>query len=261
MVNMFSNNCNGANLKVESLKYEIKRTCSTIFTLQETHFSKKGRIKIEDFVIFEAIRKKEHGLMLGAHMKLHPILISEYSDTFEMLVVQIKVDGREVRVITGYGPQKNLSLDKIMPFFSKLEKEIISAKLANKSIIIQMDANSKLGNKIIPQDPNEQTPNGAVLSDIIDRNALIVANSLTPKCSGVITRRRTTENSVEESVIDFLLISADLVRDMQELIIDEDKNHALTKITHGKNRVKKVVSDHNVMLSKFNLTMPKSEVI
>ena len=43
------------------------------------------------------------------------------------------------------------------------------------------------------------------------------------------------------------------------MIIDEAKEDALTKITHGKNTVKKVTSDHNVMLSKFSLTMPKDE--
>ena len=48
-----------------------------------------------------------------------------------------------------------------MPFFAKLEEEILSAKLGNKSVIIQMDANSKLGNTIVPNDPNQQTPNGA----------------------------------------------------------------------------------------------------
>ena len=40
--------------------------------------------------------------MLGVHVKLQSVLISEYSDTFEMLVVRVKVEGREIRVITGY---------------------------------------------------------------------------------------------------------------------------------------------------------------
>ena len=39
-----------------------------------------------------------------------------------MLVVQVKVDEKEIRVITGYGPQENLSAEKTMPFFSKLEE-------------------------------------------------------------------------------------------------------------------------------------------
>ena len=254
---MFSNNCNGANLKVESLKYEIKRTNSSLFTLQETHFSKKGRVRIDDFVVFEAIRMKEHGTMLGAHVKLQPVLINEYSETFEMLVVQVKVEGREIRVITGYGPQENIKTEKAMPFFSKLEEEIISAKLANKSIIIQLDANSKLGKNVIPKDTKDQSPNGAVLADILDRNALIVANSLETKCSGVITRRRSIEGRVKESVIDYVIISADLLGDIEELIIDEKQEHALTKITHSKNTVKRVTSDHNVMLTKFSLTMAK----
>jgi hypothetical protein len=57
--------------------------------------------------------------------------------------------------------------------------------------------------------------------------------------------------------VDFVIISADLLDDLEELIIDEKREHALTKITHSKTTVKKVTSDHNVMLSKFSLNMPK----
>ena len=69
----------------------MRRTNSLIFTLQETHFYRKGKVQIEDFKIFEAIHKKEHGTMMGIHVSLQPLLISEYSSTFKMLVVQIKV--------------------------------------------------------------------------------------------------------------------------------------------------------------------------
>ena len=79
------------------------------------------------------------------------------------------------------------------------------------------------------------------------------------KCEGVITRKRITEGRVEESIIDFLIISSDLVNDFAKLIIDEMGEHALTKITHGRNSVQKVSSDHNVMISNFNLTVQKSE--
>ena len=199
--------------------------------------------------------------MLGAHLTLQPILISEYNEDFEMLVIQVKVEATEIRVITGYGPQENQKRDKIMPFFTKLEEESVSAKLAKKSLVIQMDANSKLGKEVIPHNPREQSTNGAILVDILQRNELIVANSLTTKCSGFITRRRTTEVGVEESIIDFLIISADRLENFEEPNIDEEKEHALTKLTHSKNTVKKTISDHNVMISKFNLTTTKIEPI
>ena len=49
------------------------------------------------------------------------------------------------------------------------------------------------------------------------------------------------------------------MEDLKELIIDEDKEHALTKITHQKQGIKKVTSDHNVLLSKFNLFVEESD--
>ena len=146
-----------------------------------------------------------------------------------------------------------------MPFFAKLEEEIISARLGNKSIVIQMDANSKLGDKIIPNDPKYQSPNGAVLAEIVERNDLIVANGLTQKCKGLITRKRVVAGSEEKSIIDFLILSEDMADKLYKLVIDEDKEHALTKITRKNNVIQKVNSDHNVLISYFNLKVEIEE--
>ena len=233
---MFSNNCDGLNKKTESLKVELKRTKSTLFTLQETHVSRKGKVQIENMHIYESIRKKEHDLMVGVHVAHQPVLISEYSDTFEMLVIEIRASNKEIRVINGYGPQENIEVKDRLPFFSTLEEEIVSAQISNKSLIIQMDANSKLGKEMLPRDVHEQTANGAALAGIINRNALMVVNSVEKKVNGLITRRRVTVDSTEESIIDFVIVSADLIEDVEELIIDEDKEYALSKIVKDKSK-------------------------
>ena len=44
--------------------------------------------------------------MLGIHKFLEPLLIEEYSDDFELIVAKIKVANKEIRLITGYGPQE-----------------------------------------------------------------------------------------------------------------------------------------------------------
>ena len=88
---IFSNNCNGLKGKLNSLKSELKRTNASVFTLQETPFSRKGKVQIENFHVFEAIRKKEGGgTMLGVHESLKPVLVSEYSEKFELLVVEVE---------------------------------------------------------------------------------------------------------------------------------------------------------------------------
>ena len=89
-----------------------------------------------------------------------------------------------------------------MPFVATLEEDIMSAKMPGKSVIIQIDANSKLGKQIIQNYPNEQSQNGKVLEGGIQRNWLIVVNNLKPKCTGLITRRRTTIDGIEESASD-----------------------------------------------------------
>ena len=58
-----------------------------------------------------------------------------------MVVVDVKAAHKEIRVLTGYGPQENWPVTARMPFFLALEEEIAKAELAGKSLIIQLDAN------------------------------------------------------------------------------------------------------------------------
>ena len=91
--------------------------------------------------------------------------------------------------------------------------------------------NSKLGPGIIPNDLHDQTPYGAVLAGILERHGLIVVNG-SQMCICLITRKR--EDGVEESVIDDVSITEDLVKDLDSMQIDEERNHVLTRMTKTK---------------------------
>ena len=54
------------------------------------------------------------------------MLIEEYSENFELIVVEVNVGGKEIRIMTGYGPQENWEVTQKMPFFIALEKEVPS---------------------------------------------------------------------------------------------------------------------------------------
>ena len=125
---IFSTNAAGLKFKVQSLKNELKNCQAAVFSIQESHFVKKGKLKIENYEIFEAIRKKQKGgTIIGAHKALHPILISEYSDDFELIVIEIKIKNKEIRIMSGYGPQETWPEADRIPFFMALEQEIIKA--------------------------------------------------------------------------------------------------------------------------------------
>ena len=199
-LNIFAANADGLQGKELSLKNEVIESKASIFCVQETKFRKSGRFAMNNFVVFEAIRKNKEkgGTMIGVHENLKPVLIEEYSETFELLVVEIRVEDKEIRVITGYGPQENWETSEKMPFFVALEKEISKAKMSGKHVIIEMDANSKLGSTYVENDPNEISANGKILEGIIKRNALTVANGVKGKSRGTITRKRTTGQNVEK---------------------------------------------------------------
>ena len=232
-------NAAGLKMKVQSLKSELKYLQCGIFTLQETHFKKKGKLVIDDWEIFESIRNKASGgTMIGVHKALQPVLVEEYNDDFELLIVETNIKGREVRIISGYGPQESWSLEDRLPFFQALEEEVAKSLFAGKSIIISLDANSKLGSEIIPNDKHNQSQNGKIFAGIINRHALIVINGLQGKSFGVITRKRTTIDGDEESTIDIIVISSDLLEEVKSVTTDEDKVHSLTSHVKTKHGVK-----------------------
>ena len=168
--------------------------------MQETHYRKKGMFKVQDYHIFEAIRKNKEmgGSMLGVHAGLKPVLIAEYNETFELIVVEITVANSVMRVITGYGPQENWDKCLKTPFYNALEEEIAAGELEGRSIIVALDANAKLGSNYIPGDPYPQSENGKILSGLIERHALCVVNGLEDKRKGIITREKKTVTDVKK---------------------------------------------------------------
>ena len=64
--------------------------------------------------------------------------------------------------MTGYGPQENWEASQKMPFFVALEKEVSKANINGKSVIIELDANSKLGNTYVPNHPHTMSANGKI---------------------------------------------------------------------------------------------------
>ena len=92
---------------------------------------------------------------MSGHKSLNPELIEVYEDEFELIVVEIDVEEKDICIISGYGHQENWPEEKRRPFFVALETEVEKANLAGKAIIIEMDANAKLGPKYIPNDTHQ----------------------------------------------------------------------------------------------------------
>ena len=258
---ILTTNAADLRMKTESLKSVINHFGSTVFSVQETHYRKKGKFNLDNFQIFEALRTKEGGgTMLGVHVSLQPVLVSEYSETFELLVVECKTNNQNIRFITGYGPQETWDLGTKLVFFNVVEEEVSKSISQGISVVIMGDFNSKLGTEYISSDPHEQSENGKILSGMIERNALCVLNGLNEKCTGSTTRQRTTVNGVEKSIIDFVMVSSNLVKQVESIMIDDERKHVLEKVVNTKTGTKRTESDHNIIVTKLNVDLNKTAI-
>ena len=98
---IFGSNANGIRGKVDSLKnalaYFKNPSC---INLQETKLRFKGTIQLEGYQIFENIRKGFGGGLLTAIDKdLKPVLISAGNDDVEMIVVQVAIGDKQIRIL------------------------------------------------------------------------------------------------------------------------------------------------------------------
>ena len=216
---LFGNNINGLNGKWESLLSALEYLNSpSCILVQETKVKAQFLRKIKGYEIFNKPRKGKDGggLLTIIHNDLDPAIVPLENDSSEILVVEIHVGSQTIRVINAYGPQEYDCKDKISDFWLNLEQEIVRAKNSGCSVLIEMDANAKLGKNMIPNDPNDLSNNGKFLLDLLDRQNLDCLN-MSRLCKGTITRHRQTILGIERSVLDYVIASKCLSSSLKEM--------------------------------------------
>ena len=56
---IFSSNAQGLKSKIQSLKSELKSSNAGVFTIQESHFRKKGKLKLDNFEFLKLSETKK----------------------------------------------------------------------------------------------------------------------------------------------------------------------------------------------------------
>ena len=146
------NNVASISKKKDSLKALIE-TCKrpSCITLQETNLGKSVKFDIENYEVFQNNRNSSGGgLLTAVDPSLNPWVVkSEDSSPAEILTVQLEVNENKIRLINGYGPQNDENLHNRLAFWTELDQEVVSAFSEGCLLVIQMDANAKVGNHMI----------------------------------------------------------------------------------------------------------------
>ena len=229
--------------------------------LQETKLKVKGKLKFENYKIFELLRPLKvknktqvgGGLALGCINTLKPVWVREGGEDVESLSINIHIQNMKIRCCVAYGPQEYDNIIKKESFWNYMNQEVHFAKLDGAGFILQFDGNLWAGKKIIPNDPNRQNRNGKFFEQFLKQNNLSVVNSLN-LCEGLITRCRKLKNGqVQQSVLDFFVVCNKILPFVTGMVIDEKGKFQLTNYIPVNRNMKAVDSDHSTLYLDMNI--------
>ena len=248
-------NSAGLKSKLNTFRKVLKELQPSVFFVQESKYKEEGKLKIDNFEIFESVRKSRDGggLVLGCLRELEPVLVSKGDEEVEAMSVEISVKQMRIRCCVAYGCQENSLLDKKVKFWNFIEEEVTTSWNQGSGFILQFDGNLWAGPQIIPGDPRKQNTNGKLFQEFLARNPnLTVVNSL-PQCKGLITRIRDKEGKMEKSVLDFFVVCSRILPYVTSMVIDEEKKYILTNYKTAKKGSKATDSDHFTEYLDVNL--------
>ena len=158
--------------------------------------------------------------------------------------------------MTIYGEQETRSSKaKILEKWGKILDEINSVLCKGESLIIMGDLNKHVGSDElgITGNHNKVSYGGSLVRDLVQRGDLILVNNSEKTTGGPFTIYDPSKPSEDEkkSCLDLALISTDLFRYVDKLIIDNDGQYPIGRVVM-KNGLKTLVkSDHYPLILKF----------
>ena len=224
-------NSAGLRSKLLTFKKVLVELKPSVFFVEETKFKDVGKLKLENYLIFELVRKSKDGgggLAIGCIKELSPSLVREGDDNVEALSVDIFVKSMKIRCVAAYGCQESDLVERKLSFWKYLDEEVTQACTSGAGFVLHFDGNLWAGGEIIPGDPRAQNRNGKLFQEFLTRNPnLSVVNALS-LCEGLITRSRIKDGKVEKSVLDFFVVCSRVLPFVTKMVIDESKKYILT---------------------------------
>ena len=136
-------NAAGLKSKFFTFKKVINELKPSVFFVKESKFREEGKLKMDNYIIFESVRDSREGggLAIGCVRDLCPVLVSKGCDEVESISVEISVKKMKIRCCVAYGLQENSLIEKKAVFWNYLEEEVSTSWNMGSGFILQFDGN------------------------------------------------------------------------------------------------------------------------
>ena len=252
------NNINGFSTKKGSLEKIVDSADPDILALCET--KKSARLSKDDLSSYEIIDKPEkvgkEGLMLcvrkGTYITIKDITDSELMN---ILTVKIVYPSVTVRIVVCHAPQETAPLEERQEFFEELSVQIERCLTSNDELIVMGDLNARIEESEGGVFPVNESPNGKLLSELIQNHSLKVAN-FHQTCTGKWTRiQPRKDGTTKKSVLDYVLLKQPIYEKLRKVVIDEEKIYCPYRTITTKGKQSVTYSDHCVVMAELEINV------
>ena len=235
--------------KIRNLETALNTEKISIALITETQLKKGEQISIKGYRWIHRPRPNNKGGGVGI-IVAEKLAQSTTEDTsnedheqLETKWIKLECRPRNIAIGVFYGPQENEKMENAKDIFTAIGHQI-AQKAQNNEVIIAGDFNAKLQ---INSNSCKQhiSRNGKLLREIMDNNDLTPANL---KSNHGIWTRVNRKNEEEKSVIDYILTTEQIARNIQSVIVDEEGNLRI----RGKNE-----TDHNTIVMSIRINDPR----
>ena len=252
---MYSN-INGYTTKKDSLTKIVESVKPDIIALCET--KKLGQLKEEELAEFDVLEKDlkagQEGLLVAVRKHTFKSM-KEITETElkNIMTVRIKYPRMNLRVIVAHAPQETDKAETRVEFYEELSVQIERCVTSGDELVVVGDLNARIVNDDSAILSGKDSPNGKLLSDLIQYNKLKVGN-FNEKCTGKWTRiQACKDGSIKKSVLDYVLLSEKMYSSLNEIIIDEDKLFCPYRVKVEKGVQNCVFSDHCTIIVELQV--------
>ena len=109
-----------------------------MFFIEETELKDAGKVKFDNYLVFEKNKEKDGGIAIGCIEELNPVWVKEGEEDVEALSIEVFVKKMKIRCCVAYGFQENENYDKKEAFWNYLDDEVTEAKESGAGLVINL---------------------------------------------------------------------------------------------------------------------------
>ena len=223
-------NLRGFDSKSSSLKSILETVRPNVVTLNETHYKNNKKLNIEGYVTYNRNRQNINGggvaTSISQEDSNYALKVKDGPDNDEYIITRHSQFSVPINIVNVYGETENRTkTSDVEDRWYRIVTELKKIEYKGECAVLIGDMNKHVGD-IIEGNHTKITFGGQLIRELLNTKKYVLLNSTNKVRGGPFTRYNPAAPEDEEmkSCLDLIIISKELLKYVEEVVIDKNFN-------------------------------------